>query len=96
VAFDEQEGADAYLRWLDEHADEVIGDAEVVADAAVPSADAAIEVLRHEPGDCCPKETVTYLTAWRDGEVVVVLQLAGPSVEVADVAAAARLVELER
>jgi len=96
VAFAGVEGADRYLRWLGEHAAEIIGDAQAVGTADVAGADAKIEIFRHEPGNCCPKATLAYLTAWRDGDVVVVLQLAGPTIEVADVAAAAARVELER
>jgi hypothetical protein len=94
VAFADGDGADRYLGWLDEHVDEVIGVASPVGEVALPGADASIEVFRHEPGDCCPKATVSYLTAWREGDVVVVLQLAGPSVEPSDVSAAAERVEL--
>jgi hypothetical protein len=72
----------------------VIGAAEVVGTIEPAGNDGAVEVFRHEPGDCCPKATVNYFAAWRDGDVVVTLELAGPTVELDDVAAAADRVEL--
>ena len=95
VAFTDAEGADRYLRWMQEHAGEVIGDARAVGSVDVASADAVIGIFRHEPGDCCPKATVEYLTAWREDDVVVVLQLAGPTIDIDDVFTAAARIELE-
>lgn len=94
IAFGDDEGAGAYLMWLGGHADDVLGDAEPVGSIDPRGADAAIEMFRHVPGDCCPKATVTYLTAWRDGDVVITLQLAGPTVRPGDVAEAVSRVEL--
>jgi hypothetical protein len=94
IAFADADGAGTYLAWLGDHADEILGTAEVVGTVEPAAADDRIEVFRHEPGDCCPKATVTYFTAWRDDDVVITLELAGPGVEVADVAAAAERVEL--
>jgi hypothetical protein len=94
IAFEDEDGAGTYLAWLGEHAADVIGAAEVVGTIEPPGNDGPVEVFRHEPGDCCPKATVNYFTAWRDGDVVVTLELAGPAVELRDVAAAAGRVEL--
>ena len=94
VAFADADGAGTYLAWLGDHADEILGTVEVVGTVEPAAADEGIDVFRHEPGDCCPKATITYFTAWRDGDVVVTLELAGPAVELADVAAAADRVEL--
>jgi hypothetical protein len=96
VAFDDDDGAESYLTWLGDHAGEVIGEAEVVGEIHPPGADRTIGVFRHEPGDCCPKATVAYLTAWRDDALVITLQLAGPSVRPGDVADAADRIELAR
>ena len=94
IAFEDEEGAGTYLAWLGDHAGEVIGAAEVVGTIGPVGNDGAVEVFRHEPGDCCPKATVNYFTAWRDGDVVLTLELAGPAVALHDVAAAADRVEL--
>jgi hypothetical protein len=94
IAFEEEDGAETYLAWLGDHAGEVIGAAEVVGTIEPASNDGSVEVFRHEPGDCCPKATVNYFAAWRDGDVVVTLELAGPTVELDDVALAADRVEL--
>ena len=94
LAFEDEDGADTYLTWLGDHVGEVIGAAEVVGTIEPAGNDGAVEVFRHEPGDCCPKATVNYFAAWRDGAVVVTLELAGPRVELDDVAVAADRVEL--
>lgn len=92
--FHDDGGGGAYLAWLEAHMSDVIGEADAVGSIDRDDADEVIGIFRHEPGDCCPKATVTYLTAWRDGNVVVTLELAGPSVEPHDVAAAASRVVL--
>lgn len=95
LTFAGEDGADAYLAWLGGHVGEVIGEAEPVGEVTVPGAERTIAVFHHDPGDCCPKATPAYLTAWRDGTVVVTVELAGPAVVASDLAAAAERVRLE-
>jgi hypothetical protein len=82
VSFASPEGADAYVGWLRAHAGDVIGAADTLAPFPLPGQDEEVPLFRHDPGDCCPKATVAYLAAWRDGSTAVTLEMAGRDVDV--------------
>jgi len=77
VRFDSLGGAERYLRWLREHASEVIGDAEPAP--GHPYREAPVYI--HEPGGCCPKEAVVALSVWRSGRDVIRVLVAGPGAD---------------
>lgn len=77
LTFDTPGGADVYLGWLRAHTFDVIGGAEELAPLAVPSPSF---LTVHEPGGCCPKEGRIFLAAWREGSVVLSLEVGGRNV----------------
>ena len=84
LAFADEEGAQTYLDWLEDHVGEVIGTtAELLEPPDFP--DVAFLALS-EPGNCCPKATNVYLVAWRKGSTVVTLEVGGNGVHEAAVA----------
>jgi hypothetical protein len=89
LAFETEAGAERYVDWLAGHVEELIGDAQVVRDADIPTG--AI-VFVHEPNGCCHLETRLFLGAWRRGATVITLKLAGQGVRLSTmVAFASRL-----
>lgn len=86
LLFDRTDGASRYVAWLEDHVDEVIGDAESLAP---PDVAGARFLVVHEPDACCPKETPVYMAAWGAGATVVTLEVGGVGVEPADVEALA-------
>jgi hypothetical protein len=77
VRFATEEGAERYLTWIESHAEDVIGDASAATGLQIPRA----SLFLHLPGGCCPKETTVVLAAWRDGQDVVRVLLAGPGAD---------------
>jgi hypothetical protein len=71
------DGAAAFLGWVGEHPEDLIGAADQVR-----STDEEL-VFTHEPGGCCPKDTSSVLEAWTDGDLVWTVVVAGPSATVA-------------
>jgi hypothetical protein len=82
LSFETPEGASAYVAWLRDHADEVIGKAAMSADLRVPSHGV---VLVHEPNPCCHNETRMFLAMWHQGTTVVTIQIAGEGARESDV-----------
>ena len=78
LAFDDPDGAEAYLDWLREHPTDLIGDAEMVDPLDLPGAPF---LTVHLPNGCCPKEVPIYLSAWRRGPSVVSLRVSGRGLE---------------
>jgi hypothetical protein len=78
LVFETARGAQAYLGWLEDHADDVIGNARPVDGLSVP--DGTI-VFVHQPNPCCHGETRLVLAAWNDGDTVKTLELGGQVVE---------------
>jgi hypothetical protein len=74
LVFDTVRGAKAYLGWLEDHVDDVIGNSRPVDGLSVP--DGTI-VFVHEPNPCCHSETRLVLAAWNEGETVKTLELGG-------------------
>jgi hypothetical protein len=82
VTFETPEGASAYVAWLRDHGDEVIGKAAPSADLSVPRHGV---VLVHEPNPCCHNETRMFLAMWHEGSTVVTIQIAGEGARETDV-----------
>jgi hypothetical protein len=82
LAFQDAAGAHAYLVWLEDHVDELIGTAELIDPPGVPGAGF---LALSEPGDCCPKATNVYLAAWAKGSSVLTLEVGGDGVRPAEV-----------
>jgi hypothetical protein len=83
LTFETTEGASAYVAWLRDHGDEVIGKATPSADLQVPRHGV---VLVHEPNPCCHNETRMFLAMWNEGSTVVTIQIAGEGARETDVA----------
>lgn len=95
LAFDGADGAERYLGWVRAHVDEILGAAESTELLRVDGV-GDVPVFRHIPGDCCPKASVAYLAAWRDGPIVITLEMAGPAVTPTVLDDAADAVRLDR
>lgn len=67
LVFADADGADAYLAWVQEHRDEVLGKAAPAT--IVPPGDAGV-AYKLVPCGTCKKELPTYLAAWRRGSTV--------------------------
>jgi hypothetical protein len=73
VRFSTAAGAEQYRAWLQDHADDVIGSAEVVS--ASPDSPT---LFLHLQGGCCPHDQASALAVWRDGRDVVRVIVSGP------------------
>jgi hypothetical protein len=82
LTFEAPAGAAAYVAWLRDHGDEVIGKAAPSADLPVPSHGV---ILVHEPNPCCHNETRMFLAMWHEGSTVVTIQIAGEGARESDV-----------
>lgn len=82
LSFETPGGAAAYVAWLGDHADEVIGDAAPNAGLRAPSHGV---VLVHEPNPCCHNETRIFLAMWHRGSAAVTIQIAGEGARESDV-----------
>ncbi len=74
LVFETARGAQTYLGWVEDHVDDVIGNARPVDGLSVP--DGTI-VFVHHPNPCCHSETRLVLAAWNDGDTVKTLELGG-------------------
>lgn len=87
LVFEDATGASGYLRWVLSHVEDLLGPSDALEPLPTGS-----RLFRSRPSGCCPKETRTYLTAWRRGERVLWLLVSGPGVSREGVGAlAARL-----
>jgi len=82
LTFGDAAGARAYVAWLEDHLDEVIGSAELLEPPDVPG---AAFLALSEPECLCPKATDVYLAAWAKGSTVLTLEVGGKGVEPAAV-----------
>jgi len=78
LVFETVPGAQAYLGWLEDHVDDVIGNARPVDGLSVP--DGTI-VFVHQPNPCCHSETRLVFVAWKDGDTVKTLEIGGQVVK---------------
>lgn len=74
LVFETPDGALAYLGWLREHGDDVLGRA--VPAKITPPGDAAVAFALERCGTC-KKELPTFLAGWQRGETVLTLLAAG-------------------
>jgi hypothetical protein len=92
LAFDSSAGASTYLRWLQSHASELIGDAEPVESERLPE---GVVFVRHLATGCCHEEVPVYLAAWQRGPLVLSVKASGRGADVSPVAAIVRAVDRE-
>jgi hypothetical protein len=78
LVFETARGAQAYLAWLEDHAEDVIGNARPVDGLSVPH---GTIVFVHQANPCCHGETRLVLAAWKDGDTVKTLELGGQVVK---------------
>lgn len=71
LRFENDTGAESYVRWLQEHASDRLGSVEAAEPPGIPGAFA----VAHTPGGCCPNKDMSwYLAAWtRDGYALSLL-----------------------
>lgn len=74
LIFSSPDGAAAYVAWLRDHPDELIGVARRLQPLDLPG-DPFLFV--HTPGGCCPKDVPIYVSSWRRGSTVVFLRASG-------------------
>jgi hypothetical protein len=65
-----KDGATAYLRWVESHPGDLIGDAEGGPPLGLPGAP---QVYVHTPSGCCPKDVPKSLAVWQRGRYVLVV-----------------------
>ena len=82
LSFETPGGAAAYVAWLRDHADEVIGDAAPNTGLDAPRGGI---VFVHQPNPCCHNETRYFLAMWREGPTVVTIEIAGEGARGSDV-----------
>ena len=82
LSFETREGAAAYVAWLRDHAEEVIGDAAPNTGLDAPRGGI---VFVHQPNPCCHNETRYFLAMWREGPTVVTIEIAGEGARGSDV-----------
>jgi hypothetical protein len=86
LLFAKPDGANGYLRWLDENAADILGQVK----SRQPLAVGSDGVLLLEQGCNCHSDLPTYLAAWRDGAVVRTLLADGAGANERRVTALAR------
>jgi hypothetical protein len=74
LRFESEDGAEAYLGWLREHGDDVLGRAAPAK--LVPPGESGVAYTL-VPCGTCKKELPTFLAGWRRGEIVLSLLAAG-------------------
>jgi len=74
LSFEDADGAQTYLSWLEDHASTLVGAVEVRPPLDLPGSPF---VVVHLPGGCCPKAVPIYASAWRRGVHVLYLQASG-------------------
>lgn len=82
LVFENAEGADRYLAWLEGHVVDLIGSAEPLEAPTLPG---PRFLVVHEASACCPHAATMYLTAWRRGHLVLTLEVGGQGVDADDV-----------
>jgi hypothetical protein len=77
LRFENADGAEAYLGWLREHGDDLLGKAEPARLAPPGASSVAFTLVRC---GTCKKELPTFLAGWRREDLVLSLLAAGPGV----------------
>jgi hypothetical protein len=83
LEFEAAVGARRYVRWLSDHVEELIGDADVDPALEAPGAGT---VYVHEPDPCCHNDTRIFLAAWAEGTRAITLEIAGQAARASAVA----------
>lgn len=83
LEFETAAGAQRYLRWLSDHVEELIGDADLDPALEAPGGGT---VYVHEPDPCCHNDTRIFLAVWTDETRAVTLEIAGQAARASDVA----------
>jgi hypothetical protein len=77
LEFQGRDGATAYLRWVEAHPGDLIGDAKGAPPLDLPGAP---EAFVHTPNGCCPKDVPKSMAVWqRDRYVLEVIANGGLS-----------------
>jgi hypothetical protein len=74
LAFDDDQGAAAFVAWFGEHAPQEFITSERISPAGVP---AEVAVFHHEPDGCCHNDVPAFLAAWQRGSSVLFLHAGG-------------------
>ena len=83
LEFETATGAQRYVRWVSDHVEELIGEADVDPSLEAPAGGA---VYVHEPDPCCHNDSRIFLAVWIEEGRAITLEIAGPSARAADVA----------
>ena len=83
LEFESAAGAERYMRWLSDHVEELIGEADLDPDLEAPGGGT---VYVHEPDPCCHNDSRIFLAVWADGPRVITLEIAGQTARASDVA----------
>ena len=83
LEFESAAGAERYVRWLSDHVEELIGEADLDPDLEAPGGGT---VYVHEPDPCCHNDSRIFLAVWADGPRVITLEIAGQAAHASDVA----------
>jgi hypothetical protein len=83
LEFETAAGAQRYVRWLSDHVEELIGDAD--RDPAL-EAPGGGTVYVHEPDPCCHNDSRIFLAVWAEGRRAITLEIAGQAARASDVA----------
>ena len=78
LRFEDAEGAAAYVKWVEAHAEDFLGRTNPEPPLGLGEADALFSLQRC---DVCKKQQPTFLAAWREGGTVAFLLGAGPGVK---------------
>lgn len=74
LSFEDPDGAETYLAWLEAHPSSLVG---AVDDLPALDLPGSPFLVVHLPGGCCPKAVPIYASAWRRGADVLYLQASG-------------------
>lgn len=89
VEFSSEQGASVYLRWLDTHARDLLGEAERGTAIALGDGKTASSYTA-APGGCCAKAMTTSFAAWRRGASVLSVLVVGAGADAGGLASLAR------
>lgn len=78
LEFGSVDGAAEYLRWIEDHASDILGETRV--EPPIEVGGGVARVFSHAPGGCCPKAMTTVLAAWRRGNLVLSVLASGSEV----------------
>ena len=83
LEFETAAGAQRYVRWLSDHIEELIGDADLDPALGAPGGGT---VYVHDPDPCCHNDSRIFLAVWAEGARIITLEIAGQAARASDVA----------